>query len=134
MGVHCSRLNLDSGLFRLVQCHSSMQVNGREKTGMTVLKVVYNETRNTLLRAYFMCFFLTEILHFGCTEGVPSSRRSPGRSVAAYPVKKHIALILCPYTNIYASPVLTLSTALSSQFFFITLPLLFWQYWQLKMK
>jgi hypothetical protein len=111
-----------------------MQVNGREKTGMTVLKVVYNETRNTLLRAYFMCFFLTEILHSGCTEGVPSSKRSSGRGVAAYPVKKHIALILCLYTNIYRSPFPTSSTALSSQFFFITLPLLFWQYWQLKMK
>ena len=84
MGIHCSRLNLDSGLFRLVQCHSSMQVNGREKTGMTVLKVVYNETRNTLLRAYFMCFFLTEILHFDCAEGATSSGRSPGRSVVPY--------------------------------------------------
>jgi len=38
-----------------------------------VLKVVYNETKNTLIRAYFMCFFLTEILHFGCTEGASSS-------------------------------------------------------------
>ena len=84
MGVHCSRLNLDSGLFRLVQCHSSMQVNGREKTGMTVLKVVYNETKNTLIRVYFMCFFLTEILRFGCAEGAPSPGRSPGRSVDIY--------------------------------------------------
>ena len=73
MDIHCSGLNLDSGLFRLVQCRSSMQTNGREKTGMTVLKVVYNETKNTLIRAYFMCFFLTEILHFGCTEGASSS-------------------------------------------------------------
>ena len=63
MGTHCSGLNLDSGLFRLVQYRSSMQVNGREKTGMTVLKVVYKETRNTLIQAYFMCFFLTETLH-----------------------------------------------------------------------
>jgi len=54
------------------------------KTGMTVLTVVYNETRNTLIRAYFMCFFLTEILRFGCAEGATSSGRSPGRSVVPY--------------------------------------------------
>jgi hypothetical protein len=37
MGIHRSKLNLDSGLFRVVQCRSSMWAKGREKTGMTVL-------------------------------------------------------------------------------------------------
>ena len=82
-GIHCSGTNLDSGLFRVVQYRSSIQAREREKTGMTVLKVVYNETKNTLIRVYFMCFFLTEILRFGCAEGAPSPGRSPGRSVGA---------------------------------------------------
>jgi len=84
MGIHCSETNLDSGLFRVVQYRSSLQVRDCEKTGMTVLTVVYNETRNTLIRACFMCFFLAEILRFGCAEGVPSSGRSPGRRVASF--------------------------------------------------
>ena len=61
-----------------------MLAKDREKTGMTLLKVVYNETKNTLIQAYFMCFFLTEILHFDYAEGVTSSRRSPGRRVEAF--------------------------------------------------
>ena len=73
MDIHCSGTNLDSGLFRVVQYRSSMLAKDREKTGMTLLKVVYNETKNTLIQAYFMCFFLTEILHFDCAEGAPSS-------------------------------------------------------------
>jgi len=81
MGIYCSGTDLDSGLFRVVQYRSSMRAKDREKTGMTLLKVVYNETKDTLIRAYFMCFFLTEILRFGCAEGAPSSWRSPGRSV-----------------------------------------------------
>ena len=83
MSIHCSGMNLDSGLFRVVQCRSSMRAKGREKTGMTLLKVVYYEKKDTLIRAYFMCFFLTEILRFGCAEGATSSGRSPGRSVGA---------------------------------------------------
>ena len=84
MGIHCSRLNLDSGLFRVVQERSSMQAKDREKTGMTLLKVIYYEKKDTLIRVCFMCFFLTEILRFGCAEGATSSRRSPGRSVGSY--------------------------------------------------
>jgi len=83
MGIYCSGTNLDSGLFRVAQYRSSIQAREREKTGMTVLKVVYNETKNTLIRVYFMCFFLTEILRFGCAKGATSSGRSPGRSVGA---------------------------------------------------
>ena len=83
MGIHCSGTNLDSGLFRVIQYRSSMLAKDREKTGMTLHKVVYNETKNTLIRVCFMCFFLTEILRFGCAEGAPSSGRSPGRSVGA---------------------------------------------------
>jgi len=45
MGIHCSGTNLDSGLFRVVQYRSSMLAKGREKTGMTRLKVVYSETK-----------------------------------------------------------------------------------------
>ena len=89
MGIHCSGTNLDSGLFRVVQYRSSMQAKDREKTGMTLLKVVYYEKKDTLIRVCFMCFFLTEILRFGCAEGAPSPGRSPGRSVGT-----------CgPYTN-----------------------------------
>ena len=84
MGIHCSGTNLDSGLFRVAQYRSSIQAREREKTGMTVLKVVYNETKNTLIRVCFMCFFLTEILRFGCAESATSSGRSPGRSVVPY--------------------------------------------------
>ena len=84
MSIHYSGTNLDSGLFRVVEYRSSMLAKDCEKTGMTLLKVVYNETRNTLIRVYFMCFFLTEILRFGCAEGAPSSGRSPGRSVVPY--------------------------------------------------
>ena len=73
MGIHCSGTNLDSGLFRVVQYRSSMQAKDREKTGMTLLKVVYYEKKDTLIRVCFMCFFLTEILRFGCAEGAPSS-------------------------------------------------------------
>ena len=69
MGILYSDLNLDSGLFRVVQYRSSIRAREREKTGMTVLKVVYNETRNTLIRVCFKCFFLTELLRFGCAEG-----------------------------------------------------------------
>jgi len=72
MGIHCSGTNLDSGLFRVVQYCSSMLDKDREKTGMTLLKVIYNETKNTLIRVCFMCFFLTEILCFGCAEGATS--------------------------------------------------------------
>ena len=81
MGIYCSGTDLDSGLFRIVQYRSSMLAKDREKTGMTLLKVVYNETKDTLIRVCFMFFFLTEILRFGCAEGAPSSWRSPGRSV-----------------------------------------------------
>ena len=84
MGIHCSGTNLDSGLFRVVQYRSSMLAKDREKTGMTLLKVVYYEKKDTLIRVCFMCFFLTEILRFGCAEGATSSRRSPGRSVGPY--------------------------------------------------
>jgi len=84
MGIHCSGTNLDSGLFRVVQYRFSMLAKNREKTGMTLLKVVYNETKNTSIRVCFMCFFLTKILRFGCVEGATSSGRSPGRSVVLY--------------------------------------------------
>jgi hypothetical protein len=77
-GIYCSGTNLDSGLFRVVQYRSSMLAKDREKTGMTLLKVVHNETNNTLIRVCFRCFFLTGILRFGCAEGVTSSGRSPG--------------------------------------------------------
>jgi len=50
MGIHCSATNLDSGLFRVVQYRSSIQASDREKTGMTLLKVVYNEMKNALIR------------------------------------------------------------------------------------
>ena len=83
MSIHCSGMNLDSGLFRVVQCRSSMRAKGREKTGMTLLKIVYNEMQNALLWAFIMCFFLTEMLYIGCAEGATSSGRSPGRSVGA---------------------------------------------------
>jgi hypothetical protein len=56
MGIHCSGTNLDSGLFRVVQYRSSMLAKGREKTGMTLLKVVNNEMNNTLIRALFHVF------------------------------------------------------------------------------
>ena len=84
MGIHCSGTNLDSGLFRVVQYRSSMQAKDREKTGMTLLKVVYYEKKDTLIRVCFMCFFLTEILRFGCAEGAASSERIPVRSVVTY--------------------------------------------------
>jgi hypothetical protein len=84
MSIHCSGMNLDSGLFRVVQCRSSMRAKGREKTGMTLLKVVYNEMQNALLWAFIMCFFLTEMLYIGCAEGAPSSRQGSGRSVVTY--------------------------------------------------
>ena len=45
LGIHCSGLNLDSGLFRVVQYRASNQVDLREKTGMTVVRVVCNERR-----------------------------------------------------------------------------------------
>ena len=83
MGIHRSRLNLDSGLFRVVKYRSSMLAKDREKTGMTLRKGIYNETNNTLIQAYFMGFFLTEILRFGCADGASSSGRSPGRNVGA---------------------------------------------------
>ena len=83
MDIHCSGTNLDSGLFRVVQYRSSMLAKDREKTGMTLLKVVYNETINTLIRVCFTCLFLTEMLRFGCAKGATSSGRSPGRSVGA---------------------------------------------------
>ena len=83
-GIYCSGTNLDSGLFRGVQFSSSMLAKDREKTGMTLLKVVYYEKKDTLIRVCFMCFFLTEILRFGCAKGAPSSGRSPGRSVVPY--------------------------------------------------
>jgi len=54
MGIYCSGTNLDSGLFRVVQYRSSMLAKDREKTGMTVLGVVYNEKRSALMRAFFM--------------------------------------------------------------------------------
>jgi len=54
MNIHRSRLNLDSGLFRVVQYRSSLQARDREKTGITVLGVVYNEKRSALMRAFFM--------------------------------------------------------------------------------
>jgi hypothetical protein len=50
MGIHCSATNLDSGLFCVVQYRSSIQASDREKTGMTLLKVVYNEMKNALIR------------------------------------------------------------------------------------
>jgi hypothetical protein len=40
MGIHHSRMNLDSGIFRVIQYHSSTKAGDREKTGMTVLGVV----------------------------------------------------------------------------------------------
>jgi len=45
LGIHCSGPNLDSGIFRVVQYRSSTQVDLREKTGMTVVRVVCNERR-----------------------------------------------------------------------------------------
>ncbi len=45
LDIHYSGLNLDSGLFRVVQYRSSTQVDLREKTGMTVVSVVCNERR-----------------------------------------------------------------------------------------
>ncbi len=44
-GIHCSGLNLDSGIFRVVQYRASTQADLREKTGMTVVSVVCNERR-----------------------------------------------------------------------------------------
>ena len=44
-GIHYSGPNLDSGLFRVVQYRASTQVDLREKTGMTVVRVVCNERR-----------------------------------------------------------------------------------------
>jgi len=68
-------MNLDSGLFRVVHSRSSMRAKGREKTGMTLLKVVYNEMQNALLWAFFMCFFLTEC----CILVVPKAPLFPGK-------------------------------------------------------
>ena len=45
LGIHYSGPNLDSGLFRVVQYRASTQVDLREKTGMTVVRVVCNERR-----------------------------------------------------------------------------------------
>ncbi len=56
MGIHCSRLNLDSGLFRVVLYRSSIQARDREKTGMTVLEVVFDERRCALMRVLFKRF------------------------------------------------------------------------------
>ena len=55
-----------------------MLAKDREKTGMTLLKVVYNETINTLIRVCFTCLFLTEMLRFGCAKGATFPGRSPG--------------------------------------------------------
>ncbi len=41
-GIHYSGQNLDSGLFRVVQYRASNQVDLREKTGMTVVRVGLN--------------------------------------------------------------------------------------------
>jgi len=64
LGIHCSRPNLDSGLFRVIQYHASTQTNLREKTGMTALGVVLNKRRNTLIQAFFMLplLALSEVL------------------------------------------------------------------------
>jgi hypothetical protein len=43
LGIHYSGSKLDSGLFRVVQHRASTQVNLREKTGMTVVRVDWNE-------------------------------------------------------------------------------------------
>ncbi len=41
-------------VFRVVQYRASTQANGREKNGMTVLEVVYDERRSALIGAFFM--------------------------------------------------------------------------------
>jgi len=52
LGIHYSGPNLDSGLFRVIQYHASTRGSHREKTGMTLLGVVYHERGNALIRAF----------------------------------------------------------------------------------
>ena len=52
LDIHCSGPNLDSGIFRVVQYRASTQVNLREKTGMTVVRVVCNESNLSTRKTY----------------------------------------------------------------------------------
>jgi len=66
-----------SGLFRVVQYRSSIQTDLREKTGMTILGVVFSERRNTLIQARFMRFLFPTVI---CTRRLPSE--VPGEAQA----------------------------------------------------
>jgi len=83
LGIHCSRPNLDSGIFRVVQYRSSTRVGDREKTGMTVFTAVYKGRRNRLIQAFFTLplFFFVYSVVTCCAAGDTSSGRSPGRSI-----------------------------------------------------
>ena len=76
MGIHRRKINLDSGLFRVVQYRSSIQTRGREKTGMTVLGVVYNEKRIALMRAFYLHPLLSS--YVVVTVAPPRSPLLPG--------------------------------------------------------
>jgi len=52
--IHCSGPNLDSGLFRVIQYHSSTRAKGGEKTGMTVFGVVLYKRHNALIQVFLM--------------------------------------------------------------------------------
>ena len=88
MNIHRSRLNLDSGLFRVVQYRSSLQARDREKTGMTVLGVVYNEKRSALMQAFFTLPLFSSYVVF--TFAAPTSsliplHEGPKRRLRGYP-------------------------------------------------
>jgi len=86
LGIHCSRPNLDSGIFRVVQYRSSTRVGDREKAGMTVFTAVYKGRRNRLIQAFFTLplFFFVYSVVTCCAAGDTSSGRSPGRSIEAF--------------------------------------------------
>jgi len=80
LGIHCSRPNLDSGIFRVVQYRSSTRVGDREKAGMTVFTAVYKGRRNRLIQAFFTLplFFFVYSVATCFTKGASSSGRSIG--------------------------------------------------------
>jgi hypothetical protein len=88
VGIHRCKINLDSGLFRVVQYPSSIQTRGREKTGMTVLGVVYNEKRSALMQAFFTLPSFSSYVVF--TFAAPTSsliplHEGPKKRLRGYP-------------------------------------------------
>jgi len=71
--IHYSGPNLDSGGCSVVQYRSSTQAGNREKTGMTVPEVVYNERRTALIQAFFSPLLYSVCgAIFCCAADVPS--------------------------------------------------------------